>query len=167
MNTMQERFCAEYIKDHNAARAYIRAGYKPTSIQSACACGRKLLDKSEIAAKIAADDIKAVERAGVTADMVLRELAAVGFSRGTDYAEIDDGGVVRLTPTGQLSEEQKSAVAGIDFGKNGIKIKLCDKVKALELLGRHLGMFEQAQKGADDDAETGVVLLPEVDKADE
>ena len=34
------------------------------------------------------------------------------------------------------------AIAGIKRGKNGIELKLNDKEKALELLGRHLGMFK-------------------------
>lgn len=34
------------------------------------------------------------------------------------------------------------AIAGIKEGRNGVEIKLNDKGKALELLGRHLGMFK-------------------------
>lgn len=49
---------------------------------------------------------------------------------------------VILTNTADLSEGQMKAIAGIKKGKNGIELKLNDKEKALELLGRHLGMFK-------------------------
>ena len=42
-----------------------------------------------------------------------------------------------------LTEEQKKALSGIKEGKFGIQVDSCDKVKALELLGRHLGMFKE------------------------
>ena len=42
----------------------------------------------------------------------------------------------------QKQENQIKAIAGIKEGKNGIELKLNDKEKALELLGRHLGMFK-------------------------
>ena len=49
--------------------------------------------------------------------------------------------MVIIKPTGDLSDQQISAIAGIKEGANGIEIKLNDKEKALELLGRHLGMW--------------------------
>ena len=48
---------------------------------------------------------------------------------------------IEFTPTDKLTEEQKKALSGIKEGKFGIQVDSCDKVKALELLGRHLGMF--------------------------
>lgn len=47
-----------------------------------------------------------------------------------------------LTDTADLTESQTKAIAGIKEGKFGIELKLNDKEKALELLGRHLGMFK-------------------------
>ena len=42
-----------------------------------------------------------------------------------------------------MSETDKKAIASIKRGKNGIEISTCDKVRALELLGKHLGMFKE------------------------
>ena len=47
-----------------------------------------------------------------------------------------------MTDTADLTESQIKAIAGIKEGKFGIELKLNDKEKALELLGRHLGMFK-------------------------
>ena len=49
---------------------------------------------------------------------------------------------VFIKDTAGLSENQIKAIAGIKQGKFGIEVKLNDKEKALELLGRHLGMFK-------------------------
>ena len=81
------------------------------------------------------------------------ELARVAFADATDYAQVetrtfekDDGTevtyqAVALKETIELTTDQRAAIAGIKQGANGIEVKLCDKIKALELLGRHIGMF--------------------------
>ena len=68
-------------------------------------------------------------------------MAAIAFARATDYAEVIDG-MVNIRDTEELTENQVRAIAGIKEGKFGIELKLNDKEKALELLGRHLGMFK-------------------------
>jgi phage terminase small subunit len=93
--------------------------------------------------------------------MVLKELAAIAFTNGSDFAQVvhepmivngsyvmdpDTGKIktweaVKITPTDKLQEDKKKAIAGIKMGKNGIEVNTCDKVRALELLGKHLGMF--------------------------
>ena len=81
------------------------------------------------------------KRTEVTQDRVIEELAAIAFAKATDFVQISHGNVI-LTDTSKLSENQIKAIAGIKEGKNGIELKLNDKEKALELLGRHLGMFK-------------------------
>ena len=49
--------------------------------------------------------------------------------------------MVKIRNTDELTEEQIRAISGIKEGKFGIELKLNDKEKALELLGRHLGMW--------------------------
>lgn len=43
--------------------------------------------------------------------------------------------------TDSLTADQKRAISGIRKGKYGVEVTLCDKLRALELPGRHLGMF--------------------------
>ena len=81
------------------------------------------------------------KRTEITQDRVLQELAAIAFAKATDYAEVKDEQVI-IKDTKKLDEQQTRAIAGIEEGKFGIKVKLNDKEKALELLGRHLGMFK-------------------------
>ena len=81
------------------------------------------------------------KRTEITQDRVLQELAAIAFAKATDYAEVKDE-CVKIKDTKDLDEQQTRAIAGIKEGKFGIEVKLNDKEKALELLGRHLGMFK-------------------------
>lgn len=77
--------------------------------------------------------------------MVIQELAAIAFSRATDYATVRNGSVF-IKDTADLSDSQIRAIAGIKEGANGIEVKLNDKEKALEMLGRHLGMWNDKLK---------------------
>ncbi|MFR9064205.1 MAG: terminase small subunit [[Clostridium] scindens] len=98
-----------------------------------------MLRNVKVAAYIAERMEERQKRTEVTQDRVVQELAAIAFARATDYAEIVDGSV-RIRNTGDCLTS-RSAIAGIKEGANGIEVKLNDKQKALELLGRHLGMW--------------------------
>jgi phage terminase small subunit len=135
----QKRFVAEYLVDLNATQAAIRAGY---SEKTAGQIGEQNLKKLEIREALQKAMAKRAERTEITQDMVIRELAAIGFAKATDYAQVDDRGLVRITPTEELSDVQRRALSGIKEGKYGVEVSSYDKVRALELLGKHLGMFD-------------------------
>lgn len=124
--------------DLNATQAAIRAGY---SGKTAYAIGQQNLKKVEIQNAIQTAMEKRSQRVEITQDMVLDELAAIGFARGTDYAQTTENGVA-LTPTSELNDRQRAAVVSVKETQFGVEIKLADKVKALELLGKHLGLFD-------------------------
>ena len=107
----------------------------------AAAAAARLLRNVKVAAYISERMQDRQKRTEITQDRVIEELAAIAFARATDFAQIINGNVV-LTDTKELSEDQIKAIAGIKEGKFGIELKLNDKEKALELLGRHLGMFK-------------------------
>lgn len=140
MTEKQKIFADEYLVDLNATRAYLVAYPSVKKEQTAAAAGARLLRNVKVAAYIAERMEERQKRTEVTQDRVVQELAAIAFARATDYAEIVDGSV-RIRNTGGLSDEQIRAIAGIKEGANGIEVKLNDKQKALELLGRHLGMW--------------------------
>lgn len=137
----QERFCEEYLIDLNATQAAIRAGYSEKTAREQAA---QNLSKLNIQEKIAELKAKRSQRTEITQDRVVKELAAMAFAKATDYAQIADVGgkvAVMLTPTAQLTKAQQAGIVGIKQTQAGIEVKL-DKTKALELLGRHLGMFK-------------------------
>ena len=131
MTPKQSRFVEEYLIDLNATQAAIRAGYAP---KNADVQGPDLLGKlgNEINAALAARSV----RTGINADRVVRELARVAFADPRAVFSWGPGGV-RLNSSGWLSGDDAAIIAEV----SETRVKLCDKLKALELLGRHLGMF--------------------------
>lgn len=146
----QNQFVAEYLVDLNVTQAAIRAGYsKKTAAQQ----GHKLMQMQEIEAAIQEARANREARTQITSDKILRELARIAFSDASDYAKVvcmgspKKAGIpmqgVRLTPTEELSVDQRAAIASIEETQTGIKVRTHDKVKALELLGKHLGLFTE------------------------
>lgn len=76
----------------------------------------------------------------ISSQRILQELAVIGFSDAADFIQVRDGKLV-LTPTEQLTPEQRKVIAGYKETKYGVEMKLHDKVQALQLLGRCLGLF--------------------------
>lgn len=160
MTDKQKRFVSEYLIDLNATQAAIRAGY---SAKTADVQGVRLLGNVKVQVELKKAMQKREERTEITQDMVLKELFKVAFANGSDFAKVTTKPVmeqvingttgeweekevlkqfVELTDTDNLPEEKKAAIACIKEGKFGIEVQSCDKVKALELIGKHLGMFK-------------------------
>jgi phage terminase small subunit len=142
----QERFVGEYLKDLNATQAAIRAGYSPSS---AAEIGYENLRKPQIAAAISGAFKARAERTRVDQDRVVLELARNGFSDMRDIASWGPDGIA-YKASGELTDEAAAAVAEITETVTPTKdgrerrtrtVKLHSKLRALELLGQHLGIF--------------------------
>ena len=90
----------------------------------------------------------------ITPKKVVEELAAIGFARATNFLRVSEGELI-VCDTDTLSKVDRAAIASIERSSNGIKLKFYDKMKALELLGKYMGMFE----GKDDGEENRNNLL--------
>lgn len=141
----QRRFVQEYLKDLNATQAAKRAGY---SGKTAYSIGQRLLKNVEIKQAIEKGLDRQQRQAEITQDRVLQELAAIAFASGADYASIISG-VVMMNDTEELTEEQKAAIVSIKQTKEGVEVKLADKMRALELLAKHLGLLQAQEKQED------------------
>ena len=141
MTEKQKIFADEYLIDLNATRAYRKAYPSVKRDETAAQAGSRMLRNVKVAAYIQERMQERQKRTEITQDRVLQELAAIAFAKATDYAEVTDE-CVKIKDTKDLDEQQIRAIAGIKEGKFGIEVKLNDKEKALELLGRHLGMFK-------------------------
>lgn len=142
LNDRQRQFCREYLIDLNATQAAIRAGY---SEKYANTNASKLLQNTTINNYLQELKNERSQRTEITADLVLEELAAIATADITDYVNVsrDPYGflTVEVTETEKLTPKQRKAIASIKQGRNGIEVKLFDKVSTLKLLGDHLGMW--------------------------
>lgn len=141
----QKIFVQEYLVDLNATQAAIRAGYSPKTAEVQ---GCRLLSNAKVQEAIQKAMKTRETRTEITQDRVLEELARIAFSDATDIAEVQ-GGVVKIRDTQDLNPAQKSAIACIKEGKYGIEVTRYDKLRALEMLGRHLGFFDYQEPEAD------------------
>lgn len=134
----QAAFVGEYLKDLNATQAAIRAGY---SQKTAGQQGERLLKNVEIQNALSAGMQKREKRTEITQDMVVAELAKIAFGDPRAVATWDGKGV-KPKASSELTDDEAAIISEISETMTGIKVKTNDKTKALELLGRHLGMFK-------------------------
>lgn len=136
----QEMFCREYLIDLNATQAAVRAGY---SEKTAKETGYENLTKPHIADRITELKSQRVEDAKISANYVLNRLVEIDKMDVIDITN-DDGS---LKPISQWPKVWRTTLSGLDVAEiiqdgsvAGLlkKIKLPDKVKNLELLGRHV-----------------------------
>ena len=86
---------------------------------------------------------------------VAEELAAIGFARATDCVYVE-GNTLVFKPEQELRPEAGAAIASVERTAGGLKVKFYDKLKALELLGKYMGMFDGT--GGRDGQETNNLL---------
>lgn len=139
----QARFVNEYLVDLNATQAVLRAGYK-MSEKAAATQGGRLLRKAEIQKALQEAREAQEARTQITADRVLRELAAIAFADAGDYQTVE-GDELALLDSDRIPADKRRAIQGYRRGKFGPEVVLADKLKALELIGKHLGMFERPE----------------------
>ena len=144
----QKLFVDEYLIDLNATRAYRKAYPDVKRDETAAQAGSRLLRNVKVDDYIKERMNKRAERTEVTQDMVIKELAKIGFAQITDFVEVDEQNNVIIRATGEIDKNKIGAIAGIKESQSGVEIKMNDKVKALELLGRHLAMFTDKQEVA-------------------
>jgi phage terminase small subunit len=156
LNAKQQRFVEEYLIDLNATQAAIRAGY---SEKTAGQQGFELLKKPEIQEAIAKAQEARSKRTEITQDMVLQELARIGFADirkavnwgrspiDSESDNADPNGLrmypVELVASEEIDDETAAAVSEVSLTQAGIKIKMYDKKAALDSIGKHLGMFTE------------------------
>ena len=164
----QELFCKEYIKDLNATQAALRSGYKENA---AYATGAENLRKPQIQHRIAELSSERNKKVQVDAEYVLNRLYEIDQLDIIDIMNDDMYGFKKLS---EWPKAWRQSLSGIDinelFDYNGNekelsglvkKIKWPDKVKNLELLGKHVtvGAFAKDESSSSEDLASSVSKL--------
>lgn len=142
----QKRFVDEYLIDLNGTQSAIRAGYSPST---AYQIAHDLMSKPHIAEEIAKRKAERSRRLGINQERVVEELAKIAFSRLTDFVDPNTGEIREDATEEDLAclESVKVKVIPTKSGQ-GVEreVKMTQKIKAIELLGKHLGMFSDKLK---------------------
>ena len=140
LTAKQQRFCDEYLIDLNATQAAIRAGYSP---KRASEQGHQLLQKTTVSEAISIAMAERSRRTGISQDRVVNELAKIAFVYMLDV--VDEEGRIRSTASQDdlaciesIKHKESSSINGDSTER---EVKIASKLKALELLGKHLGMW--------------------------
>lgn len=136
----QQRFVDEYLIDLNATQAAIRAGY---SVKTANEQGSQNLAKLSIQQAIAEQMAERSKRTGINQDRVVLELAKIALVKMTDI--VDSQGRIKT----DASPDDLACIESIKYKESENdsgssverEVKIASKLKALELLGKHLGMW--------------------------
>lgn len=136
----QQRFVEEYLIDLNGTQAAIRAGY---SARTANEQASRLLANVSVQQAVSERMAERSKRTGVNQDRVILELAKIAFLKMTDVVD-KDGNIKDDANPDDLSciESIKYKHSDTDTGSSTEReVKTASKLKALELLGKHLGMW--------------------------
>lgn len=153
-NPRHERFAQELAKGKSASAAYVEAGYEGDRKNAA-----RLATNDDVCDRVEELLLAGAKRAEVTVERVMREYARVGFADirrvvrwdalSSATGEEDEDGVpvlrtmneVALIPSDEIDRDTALAIAEISQTKDGLKVKLHNKLGALDSMARHLGMF--------------------------
>ena len=130
----------EYLIDLNATQAAVRAGY---SAKTADQQGSRMLANVKVQQEIGERMAERSRRIGVNQDRVVVELSKIAFVKMTDI--VDEQGKIK----DGASDDDLACIESVKYkessGDSGgsveREVKLSSKLKALELLGKHLGMW--------------------------
>lgn len=150
----QQHFCMYYVKYWNATKAYQKA-YPNVTRMTAETAGSRLLRNDRVKAEI--DRIKAEKfgRVGLDANVILQKWVDIAFSDVTDFMEFGtEEEEIIDEETGEVKTVIKNYVRFLDSreidgtlitevkqGRDGIGVRLQDKLKALEVLTKYMDLL--------------------------
>ena len=178
MTDKQRLFCLYYVKYFNATKAYQKAyecGYNTARVE-----GSKALANPNIKNEIKKLKEPIIESLSVSANDVFQKYIDIAFADITDYIEFGTEIFTYVDDLGETKEEKRnyirlknsnvvdgSIVSEIKVGKDGVTVKLNDRIKALQWLTDHMDLETEEQKAKiailkqklGNDGENGTVVI--------
>jgi phage terminase small subunit len=131
-------FIDEYLKSWNATEAAKKAGY---SEKTAYSSGQRLLKNVEVEKEIQ----NRLSASAMSADEVIEAIGEIGRADISDFVEIDDetGRLKNINFAKAKKAGKLNLIKSITPTANGLKIELHDRMRALELMGKHHKLFTE------------------------
>ena len=163
LTVKEQKLVHEYLIDGNASRAAKVAGYSARSApEIACQTFRKV----NVAAALQAGLDMLASRAEITAEKVLREIAAVAFASASHFVEAADGNLAveagAEASGAALQIRHRRLQKGDGRFETETTYQQQDKLKALELLGKKLKLFVEKLEVENAQDEAYKLLLREI-----
>ena len=138
MSNQQVVFCYEYVKHFNGTEAAKVAGYSPNAPHSQAS---RLLNYATVQKLLNHLKLARLKRIEVSGDRIVQELAKIAFQDTADFIDHDGIGNVMIKSFENMGDNSR-VVKTIKTAQGGVtELVLHDKMKALELLGRHCALF--------------------------
>lgn len=147
LSERERLFCERYVIHFVGTDAAKEAGYSAKSEKSLSNQASRLLARGGVQAKIKALTAACSQNNAGLKDRVIKALVDISFTSLTDLGSWDKDGVFKLKPQSEVSAAAQFAVQEISKGAAGFKIKLASRERTLEMLGRHIGLFDADSNG--------------------
>lgn len=171
LNARQKAFVTEYMKDKNAGKAYLRAGYE-VSAEVASAAGSRLLVQDHVWREVQRLEAQALtatqKKLGITLERTLQEIGKGAFYDPRRMFN-EDGFFKGIH---ELDDIEAAAIEGFDIeeqfvGKGDervatgrtIKVKLAKRAVSLDMLMKHLNGYKAHEQGKGEGAVNALAEL--------
>lgn len=157
LNDKQRLFCILYVKCFNATKAYQKA--YGCSYETAMVNGSKLLRNTKVKEEILCLKQSRLNQEMLSEEDIFQKYIDIAFADITDYVEFgskemevtDDTGAQKTVKINLVNIKDSKEVDGtilseVSNGKNGVKVKLADRMKALDWLAAHMDMATAEQQ---------------------
>lgn len=134
----QQLFCLYYVRCFNATKAYQKA--YGSRYETAIVEGCKLLRNPKVKAEILALKQDRLNREFLREEDIFQKYMDIAFADMHDFVEVE-GSYVSVK-----KEFDGSIVSEVSETQNGIKIKLADRMKALQWLADHMDLATEKQR---------------------
>ena len=153
LNARQELFCAEYLLDHNAGRAYMRAYPECKTIGSGRTLGSQLLMNRDVIAKVAQGTHRMLQALDMTAEETMATIAQGMrydirdlFDSQGNYRNIKELTKAQAAMISSCEIILKHAEAGDGHTDRVLKVKVVDRARYVEMAAKHFQLLLETIK---------------------
>ena len=164
MKVEHKIFADEYLIDFNGTRSYKAAYGDDLTDETAAVNASKLLRNTKVSNYIGERIKEREKRTEITQDDVVRSLKMILDANVTDVVNAKGQYKITVKDTSEIPKELQFAIKSIKPSKAGIEVEFYDKLRAAELLGKHLGMFTDKFEVTSD---LGVTIVDDIPKGDD